>query len=410
MIIGVDASRANVDSMTGIERYTFEVCRRLPRLMPAATVRLYVREPLRQHWPAFETANVEVRVLRWPPRVFWSHLRLAWETIAHPPDVLFVPASTIPLVHGGQAVTTIHDVAFLEHPTVYRRPMPVVKTFALFRFVHRLLSIVSRNRWGLWEGTYQHWSWQRAQRAATLLTVSEHSAHRMKHFVPSLRARVVVAPLGLTMPQMVPTPDRDFAARYGVTANYFLYIGRLEKKKNIEHLLLAYAAYSAHEKNRSDLVLVGMQGSDWEDIVPTLDGLQCRHRIHIFNHVPDDEKWRWLVGARALALVSYDEGFGLPALEAAAVGVPVVAAQAGALPEVMKSAAIFVDPASIDSICVGLTRVDGDDQTREICIQRGYERARQFRWDATATIVADELSALALKIRSKNGTVKPDES
>ena len=119
MIIGIDASRANSLEKTGTEFYSWYLIRELTRQHPEHRFRLYTREPLRDGLEQLGE-HVEARVLIWRPGLLWSHLRLSWELLWHRPDMLFVPADTVPLYHPKKTITTIHDVAFERWPEAYR--------------------------------------------------------------------------------------------------------------------------------------------------------------------------------------------------------------------------------------------------------------------------------------------------
>ena len=94
-------------------------------------------------------------------------------------------------------------------------------------------------------------------------------------------------------------------------------------------------------------------------------------------------------GARLLVQPSFDEGFGLPVLEAMTVGVPVVAADRGSLPEVLGGAGILANPDKPGDIARAIAQVLNDDRIAAACTDAGIARARQFRWNDTADRVHD---------------------
>src|SRR3989338_44165 len=111
MVIGIDATRANKSQKTGVEWYSYHLIRELIKLPTPHTFRLYFRDAP-EPGLAKLGQDVEYRILRWPPRYLWTQVRLSWEMLMHPPDLLFIPAQIIPLLHPTNTVTTIHDVAF----------------------------------------------------------------------------------------------------------------------------------------------------------------------------------------------------------------------------------------------------------------------------------------------------------
>jgi glycosyltransferase involved in cell wall biosynthesis len=101
-------------------------------------------------------------------------------------------------------------------------------------------------------------------------------------------------------------------------------------------------------------------------------------------------------------LPSFDEGFGIPALEAMSAGVPVVVSNRGALPEVVGDAGLLIDPDDAESLTAALDRLIGDADLREVCALRGLDRAREFTWTRTAREVrrAYENAQLAHRLRT----------
>jgi glycosyltransferase involved in cell wall biosynthesis len=132
------------------------------------------------------------------------------------------------------------------------------------------------------------------------------------------------------------------------------------------------------------LVIAGSAGpgaAKWlEEIAkPPLAG-----HVEYLGYVGADQREGLFHGAQLFVLPSFEEGFGLPALEAMAAGVPVVASNRGSLPEVVGSAGLLIDPEDPASITAAMRRIIGDETLRDDCAKRGLERARQFSWKQTA--------------------------
>ena len=109
-----------------------------------------------------------------------------------------------------------------------------------------------------------------------------------------------------------------------------------------------------------------------------------RERIRFLGYVSDDERLRLYREASMLAVASWDEGFGLPALEAMTIGLPVVAAERGALPDVLGGAGILVAPDEPAVIAAAMRRLLDDPVLRRQQAASGVKRARDFNWDASA--------------------------
>jgi glycosyltransferase involved in cell wall biosynthesis len=135
-----------------------------------------------------------------------------------------------------------------------------------------------------------------------------------------------------------------------------------------------------------------LAGRATEDAGPWLDRIgrpPLRGHVRHIGYVDPDRRRALYEGARLLVQPSFDEGFGLPVLEAMTVGVPVVAANRGSLPEVLGGAGILTDPDQPADIARAIAQVLNDDAVAAACADAGVTRARAFRWDDTAHRVYD---------------------
>ena len=116
MIIGIEAERANNPQKTGVENYADQLIANLARIDRQNRYVLYLRTKP-ETWLLNLPENFRLKVMPFP--VFWTQMRLSWEMVFHPVDVLFIPASALPLVHPKKSVVTIHDVAWLFYPETF---------------------------------------------------------------------------------------------------------------------------------------------------------------------------------------------------------------------------------------------------------------------------------------------------
>jgi glycosyltransferase involved in cell wall biosynthesis len=116
--------------------------------------------------------------------------------------------------------------------------------------------------------------------------------------------------------------------------------------------------------------------------------------VHFLGSLDDAGVKRHIAHASGLVLASLYEGFGLPPLEAMALGVPVLVARAASLPEVCGDAALYCDPRSVDDIARGLERLLCDASSRARLVREGPARARRFVWDDSARGTAGVISEL----------------
>lgn len=384
MIIGIDASRANRVEKTGTEWYSFHIIRALVDQHPEVRFWLYTKEPLRPPLDRLTGARVENRVLRWRG-ILWSQLRLSLEMLLRPPEVLFVPAHTIPLIHPRATVTTCHDIGFERHPDLYgRRPIGSAHRLVQW-FLNLLIRLVTLGRYGNSELDYHRWSMRLAVRqAAAIITVSAFTARELTAWYHISSAKITVIPHGFDQTEVYPpVPRLRLAENYGLTRPYLLYVGRLERKKNTEGLLAAYRQLLKDPVDRPDLVLVGQLSEGKGDILKLIRDLPAGRVRRLPWLTPPNLS---AVMSQALAFVfpSLYEGFGLPVLTAFAHGVPVVCSKTSSLPEVADEAAVLVNPLDPAEIAKGIREVLDQPGLRARLIARGLERVRAFRWETAA--------------------------
>ena len=149
-------------------------------------------------------------------------------------------------------------------------------------------------------------------------------------------------------------------------------------------LLDAYARVRARNAAVPSLVIAGGIDADERGVLAPIDRPPLAGHVEYRGYVPTEEREALFKGAQAFVLPSFEEGFGIPALEAMSAGVPVVVSNRGALPEVVGDAGLFIDPDDVESLAAALERLIGDPILRANCARRGLERAKQFTWGQTA--------------------------
>ncbi|PYT22849.1 MAG: glycosyltransferase family 1 protein [Acidobacteria bacterium] len=213
---------------------------------------------------------------------------------------------------------------------------------------------------------------EQAHRAAAqsdvIITVSEFTATQVEELLGVERARIHVVHHGanrLAMPGLAP-----------VRENLILNVGAIQHRKNIARLVEAFERLPRDWK----LVLAGSPGFGADDILGRIESSPRRQKIQVLGYVTAEELGKWYARARVFAFPSLDEGFGMPVLEAMAAGVPVLASNRSALPEVCGDAALLVDPEDSDALYGALARLCSDEHLTQSLIERGRRRAAEFSW------------------------------
>jgi alpha-1,3-rhamnosyl/mannosyltransferase len=181
--------------------------------------------------------------------------------------------------------------------------------------------------------------------------------------------------------------ERDITlALHGLRQGYFLFVGTLQPRKNVERLLDAYLALPPVLRSARQLVIVGQPGWRSEELVKRIKDAQQRgENVVWLDQLTDARHLRHVyAGAGTFVFPSLHEGFGLPLLEAFAAGVPVACSNTTSLPEVANGAAVEFDPLSVGDITAAMTTLARDDAVRNRCIAAGQRRALELTWDEAA--------------------------
>lgn len=355
MVIGIDASRALRPEKTGVEWYSYHL---LTRFMALTThpLRLYADHSITDTFGALPATTHE-RIVQWPFPFLWTQGGLSFEMAVRPPDVLFVPSHAIPLVHPRRTITTIHDIGFFEHSHEIG-----------FRTLQYLI----------WSTNYA------VQHARTLITISQFTKNELlRHYrLPSERVKVI--PLGYDATRYTPGSSEDTSFVPSVVKDgmkYLLFIGRLERRKNLDLLLRVFERVAG--ETDLHLIVVGRKGYGADQFLAAIARSSVADRIHVVGWVGEQEKIALLRGAVAFFFPSLYEGFGLPVLEAQGCGTPVVCSRVGALEEVAGSGALYFDPHSEQEAYVALLSVI-DPSRSSLLKERGHANVAQYSWDTTA--------------------------
>ena len=218
-------------------------------------------------------------------------------------------------------------------------------------------------------------------RGAWVHTLSHHVAAQLRPVLDTDRIRVVYL-AGDRLP-----PGGALTR----SAPFLLAVGTREPRKNYPRLIEAFGL-AADDLGETRLVVAGQPGADDPAIDAALDRLDptVRARVELLGFIDDPTRSGLLAAATVFVFPSIDEGFGLPLLEAMEAGVPIVAARAGAIPEVAGDAALLVDPFDPADMARALVLALEDGALRARLRAAGFTQAAHFTWETTA----DELLSL----------------
>ncbi len=261
----------------------------------------------------------------------------------------------------GKKVVTVHDMVYKTFPDTVR----------------------GRTRYMLETGLKR--SMKRADR---IVTDSEFSKQEIIRYFPEYADKLRVVYCGVDAQRFYPVTDSDkidaVRQKFGIDRDYFLYLGTVEPRKNLERLIDAYKQFCGNKTEPPYLVLAG--GKGWLDsgIYRKVQELALEKTVLFTAYVPGDEICPLMCGALAFVFPSIYEGFGMPPLEAMSCGVPVLTTHAASLPEVVGDDAVVVDPYQTEAIADGLEQLYTDAALRKTLQAAGPKRAAKFTWERSA--------------------------
>jgi glycosyltransferase involved in cell wall biosynthesis len=295
--------------------------------------------------------------------LFWTHTILPRILRKLDADLLHAPAFIAPLVAPCPVVMTVHDISYLLYPSHFSR------------------------WWGVYLKAIMP---QIVSSAAAIVCVSEHSKQDAVATYKLSSHKVYVVPNGVDHERFHPrtTLDCDWARSFGIREGYLLHVGAFSYRKNIPVLLRAVADLrSKGILKKRQLVLAGPQDlalKGAHEVFETIQKLDLSSSVVLTGHVPAKHLPGLYRHAALLVMPSLYEGFGLPVLEAMAVGTPVVASNSASLPEVAGGAAILFPAQDHCALAGSIEEVLENRSIFEELQWKGLQRARQFSWGRAA--------------------------
>jgi alpha-1,3-rhamnosyl/mannosyltransferase len=350
--------RALVRAPTGIGVYTLELLRELARAGELDLLGLAQREP---------AAGDEIRALGIPVEVRDTALGVAWQQLVLPGrlaagdvDLFWSPLLTLPWRVAPPAVVTLHDLALLHVPET----MTLKVRWSLLPFLRRSL-----------------------ERADRIVVGTDRVARELARAFPEASGKARVVPHGVAdryRPAAGPDEVASIRARWGAPEGYFLAVGTLEPRKNLELALEAWPFVRAEPAGENArLLLAGPPG--WKDarLERRIAELEP-HGVRRLGRVGAEELAELYRGALALLYPSRYEGFGLPVAEALASGVPAVVADSTSPAEVAGPAGATCDPDAPEALAGLLLRWLESPAELARLAEIARERGRRFSWRASA--------------------------
>ena len=391
MLIGIDGNEANIRERVGVNVWAFELLKQLKQKTENRKQKtmVYLRRPPLKDMPE-ESDLWKYRVI--PPSFFWTRWRLPIDLYVHRfkgsdkgsdlsersdpsrrPDIFLSLSHYAPKFAPMPRIISIMDLSFLHFPEAFKP-------------------------WVSWQLT--HWTAESVRNAAHILTISEFTKREIVRVYGYPEERITVVYPGVSEKIQEFQRKAESGKRKEIASikkkyrveKYLFFVGTLQPKKNLPRLL---EAFQIIHNDFPDIQLV-IAGKVWEQFSSSEQKAVSSKRIRYLGFVPDRDLPPLISGAQCLVLPSLYEGFGIPVLEAMALGTPVAASNTTSIPEVLGQTGVLFDPNNVSDIARGIREVlSWSPAQRQEQIKKGMIRAEKFSWEESAKKVLDAISSFA---------------
>lgn len=345
-MIYIDASRYNnTNERTGVENYSYFLINELTKQVPSDITLISPKKidlPLQQITIPF-------------PRL-WTQIRLSLKLLGNKQiDNLFVPSHVMPIIHPKNTTITIHDVAFKRFPESY----------------------------GLFSRWYLNWGTKFAvKHAKQIIVPSETTRDDLIEFYKADPQKISIIPLGFEPDTTEVTPDEidETLSQYHLNPrHYFLFVGRIETKKNLGVLIQAFEEIQKKHPYLK-LVLAGKTGVGGEEILKSTQNKE----IVVTGYI--DDKTKVILYRHCLAFVfpSLFEGFGLPLLEAMSAHIPIIASEIPTSYAIAKQNALFFEPQDAETLVHHMKTLVEQKELWSELINNHAETLEKYSWEKCA--------------------------
>ena len=369
MLIAVNTRFLLKNKLEGIGRFTFEILSRITRSHPEHQFIFFFD---RKHHPEFIFSdNVTVIELFPPARhpilfYWWFEFSISTALRKYKPDVFLSTDGFLSLKTKIPSVAVIHDLAFIHYP----------EGLSFFEKYY-----------------YSYFFPRFARKADRIIAVSNFTKSDIikQYLIDKEKVDVVY---NAPSKGFVPVDDetkRNIKEKYTNGNDYFIYVGALHPRKNIETLLKAFDEFKKETSSSHKLAIVGRMAWQTNSIEQVFNHMQFKDEVVFTGRLSDDELHKIMASAFCLTYIPLFEGFGLPIVEAMACNVPIITSNSSSMPEVAGNAAILVDPKSVNETKNALIEISANNQLREKLIAESKKRNTFFDWDKSANQVWESL-------------------
>lgn len=371
MNIAINTRTLLSQRMEGVARFTFETAKRLVALHPEHQFYFFFD---RSYDPSFIFAQNVTPIVLFPQArhpylwYYWFEFSLTKALKKYKIDVFYSTDTYLSLRTIVPTVLVSHDLAYLHYP---EHIPPNVRSY------------------------YRKYFPKFHEKADHIIAVSEATSQDIQdsYRIPKEKITVAHNACGPFFQPISFNEKERVKRRFTNGKPYFIYLGSIHPRKNIQRLIYAYEQFLDKTGNAHELVLLGRWAWRTTNIASAKLKSKYKDRIRLFTDHEDDIA-DLVAAAEAMCYVSLFEGFGIPILEAMQSGVAVITSNKSSMPEVAGDAAILIDPESIDEIANAMQTITDDQNLREELIIKGFKNVKRFSWDHSASLISKQILSL----------------
>lgn len=375
MRIAVNAIFLQKGRLEGYGHYVQELFSRITRSHPEDSFLFVFDRPYSAEF--LYAPNVKAMVVgpaaRHPLAYFWWYQVKAPLAIrSFKPDVWIQPYGFASTTTGVPQILVVHDLAFLHYPQFISLPQ----------------------RW-----YYRFFTPGFLKKAKAIVTVSAFTRNDLveRYKIPVTKISVIG---GAARKNFIPLPwleKESVKEQYADGKEYFLFIGGIHPRKNLITLLKAFSLFKKWQHSNMKLLIAGRLAWQFDDLLEKLKTYKYRNDVVMLGYLSDEQLESITASAYALVYPSWLEGFGLPLLEAMQSEIPVIASNAGSLPEIGGDAALYASPSDPEALAKHMLSLYKDENLRISRIEAGKSQAARFDWDDSAALFYQQILAIAGK-------------
>lgn len=359
LTVGVDIRDLKI-AKTGTRTYLEEICRAFKKLNNQQGVRFVFLDTKRGVYTGKNKVRKSIEHLRY---FFWKQIQLPLKAKRNQCDVLFCTDFFVPYFSLGiKCIPVFHDAFFWEYPKHYNK---------------------------YWLALFHTLGVSAAKKSYCIVAPSAYAKKQILQYLPVPESKIKViheAPKTLNKADSKNPPASSKAIK---TKKFILHIGTFEKRKNLKRLVEAFNEILTKGHKDYSLVLIGQASpktgmDDSEKIIKFIEKRNLGSYIILTGYVPDEELSWYYQNADFYVFPSFNEGFGLPVLEAFSHDLPVLIANNTCLPEIAGNGALSFDPYCLGSLIEKMEELIESPPLRQELLSHARVQLNRYSWEKTA--------------------------